>query len=521
MSSNLLILALSLGGLIVGSLAGYFLHRFFATKQLNDAKDLAKRIVDEARKEAQAHKKEITLQAHDEIFNQKKEMEQEFKEREKEVKRRESKVLEKEERLEEKLEKATQKESDVLALEKELSKKERELEEQEARLESLIQEQTQKLQDISGLTADEAREQLLADIESRTRHEAAKMIRTIETEAKENANRKAKEILATAIQRYAGDFVAENTVTAVTLPSEDMKGRIIGREGRNIRALEAATGVDLIIDDTPETVILSAYNPLRRQVAKMSLERLISDGRIHPARIEDIVKKVEQELDVKLREVGEQATFDTGVHGIHPEIVKLLGQLQYRTSFSQNVLQHSLEVASLCGVMAAELNLNVKQAKRAGLLHDIGKAVDHEIEGPHALIGADLAKKYNESKDIVHAVAAHHEDVPPTTVMAVLVQAADSLSGARPGARKELLENYVKRLEELEGIATGFDGVSKAYAIQAGREIRVMVNSENVDDDRTYILCKDISEKIENNLTYPGQIRVTVIRERRAVGYAK
>ena len=300
-----------------------------------------------------------------------------------------------------------------------------------------------------------------------------------------------------------------------------MKGRIIGREGRNIRALEAATGVDLIIDDTPETVVLSAFSPLRRQVAKLALERLISDGRIHPARIEDVVRKVEQEMDVKLREIGEQATFDVGVHGIHPDVVRLLGQLQYRTSFSQNVLQHSLEVAFLCGIMAAELGLDQKKAKRAGLLHDIGKAVDHEVEGPHALIGADLAKKYGESKEIIHAIAAHHEDQAPTTTLAVLVQAADSLSGARPGARKELLENYVKRLEELEGIATDFEGVAKAYAIQAGREIRVMVDSDRVDDDQTHILCRDISKKIEENMTYPGQIRVTCIRERRSVGYAK
>ena len=313
----------------------------------------------------------------------------------------------------------------------------------------------------------------------------------------------------------------EHTVTAVTLPSEDMKGRIIGREGRNIRALEAATGVDLIIDDTPETVILSAYSPLRRQVAKMALERLIQDGRIHPARIEDVVHKCEQELEVQIREVGEQATFDAGVHGIHPELVRYLGQLRYRTSFTQNVLQHSLEVSALCGMMAAELGMDIKKAKRAGLLHDIGKAVDHEVEGPHALIGADLAKKFNESKEILHAIAAHHEDQRPETALAVLVQAADSLSGARPGARKELLESYVKRLEDLENIASEFDGVSKAYAIQAGREIRVMVNSENVDDDQTYMLCKGITGKIEENLTYPGQIRVTVIRERRAVGYAK
>jgi len=347
------------------------------------------------------------------------------------------------------------------------------------------------------------------------------MIRQIEMEARETADKSSKKILALAIQRYAGDFVAEQTVTAVTLPSEEMKGRIIGREGRNIRALEAATGVDLIIDDTPETVILSAFSPLKRQIAKMALERLITDGRIHPARIEDIVKKCEQELDVKVREVGEQATFDSGVHGIHPELVRFLGQLQYRTSYSQNVLQHSLEVATLAGIMAAELGLDVKRAKRAGLLHDIGKAVDHEIEGPHALIGADLAKKFGEPADILHAIQAHHEDVPPKSVLAILVQAADSLSGARPGARKELLESYVKRLEELENLALDFDGVAKAYAIQAGREIRVVVDSEQIDDDKTFLLCKDISKRIEENLTYPGQIRVTVIREKRAVGFAK
>ncbi len=425
------------------------------------------------------------------------------------------------ERLEEKLEKATEKEHEVLAAEKELTRRERHLADMEEQISSRIDEQERRLQEISGLTAEEAKSRLFEDIESRTRHEAAKMIRLIETESKETADRKAKEIIANAIQRYAGDYVGEQTVTAVTLPSEDMKGRIIGREGRNIRALEAATGVDLIIDDTPETVILSAYSPLRRQVAKMALERLIQDGRIHPARIEDIVRKCEQELDVQIREVGEQATFDAGVHGIHPDIVRLLGQLKYRTSFSQNVLQHSLEVAALCGMMAAELGMDIKKAKRAGLLHDIGKAVDHEVEGPHAIIGADIAKKYNESKEIIHAIAAHHEDTPPKSALAVLVQAADGLSGARPGARKELLENYVKRLEDLENIATGFEGVAKAYAIQAGREIRVMVNSDNVDDDQTYMLCKDIAGKIEKNLTYPGQIRVTVIRERRAVGFAK
>ena len=509
-----------LAAICVSGGVGFYLNKHLNAKRIGDATELATRIVEESRKEAQAQKKEILLQGQDELFNQKRELEHEFKERERELKARDRKLQEQGERLEEKLEKATEKEHELLSVEKDLSKKERKLAELEETLNERIDEQEHRLQEVSGLTAEEARQRLFAEIESRTRHEAAKMMRLIEAEARETADRKAKEIIACSIQRYAGDYVGEH-VTAVTLPSEDMKGRIIGREGRNIRALEAATGVDLIIDDTPETVILSAYSPLRRQVAKMALERLIQDGRIHPARIEDVVHKCEQELEVQIREVGEQATFDAGVHGIHPELVRFLGQLRYRTSFTQNVLQHSLEVSALCGMMAAELGMDIKKAKRAGLLHDIGKAVDHEVEGPHALIGADLAKKYNESKEILHAIAAHHEDQRPETALAVLVQAADSLSGARPGARKELLESYVKRLEDLENIASEFDGVSKAYAIQAGREIRVMVNSENVDDDQTYMLCKGITGKIEENLTYPGQIRVTVIRERRAVGYAK
>ena len=516
-----LFIAALVAAALLGVALGVFAHKRSAAKRVGDAEDLAKRIVAEARKEAQAQKKEILLQGQDDLFNQKRELENEFKEREREVKARERKLEEMGGRLEEKLEKATTREHELLTSEKELARKERQLSESEMFLQTRIEEQEQRLSEIAGLTADEAKVRLFSEIEAKTRHESARMIRQIEMEARETADRKAKEILCNVIQRYAGDYVNEQTVTAVTLPSEDMKGRIIGREGRNIRALEAATGVDLIIDDTPETVILSAYSPLRRQVAKMALERLIQDGRIHPARIEDIVQKCEQELDTQVREVGEQAAFDAGVHGIHPEIVRLLGQLRYRTSFTQNVLQHSLEVSALCGMMAAELGMDVKKAKRAGLLHDIGKAVDHEVEGPHALIGADLAKKYNESQEIIHAIAAHHEDQRPSTALAVLVQAADSISGARPGARKELLENYVKRLEDLEGIATSFDGVSKAYAIQAGREIRVMVNSDMVDDDTTYILCKDIAEKIEKNLTYPGQIRVTVIRERRAVGLAK
>lgn len=506
---------------LVGGLGGGLLDRRMTASRMGDADDLARRIVEEARKEAQAQKKELLLQGQNDLFSQKKEMENEFRERERDIKQRERKLDELGGRLEEKMEKAAARELDILSAEKNLARKERQLEEDEEYLRSRVEEQERALERVAAMTAEEARTKLLAEVEAKTRHESARMIRQIEQEARETADRKAKDILSGVIQRYAGDYVSEQTFTAVALPSEDMKGRIIGREGRNIRALEAATGVELIIDDTPETVGLSAYSPLRRQVARMALERLIQDGRIHPARIEDVVKKCEQELEVQIREIGEQATFDAGVHGLAPEIVRLLGQLRYRTSFTQNVLQHSLEVSALCGMMAAELGLDVKKAKRAGLLHDIGKAVDHEIEGPHAIIGSDLAKKHNEHPDVVHAIAAHHEDLRPATALDFLVQAADAISGARPGARKELLENYVKRLEDLEGIAMGFEGVNKAYAIQAGREIRVMVNPESVDDDAAYMLCKDIASKIESDLTYPGQIRVTVIRERRAVGFAK
>jgi ribonuclease Y len=356
---------------------------------------------------------------------------------------------------------------------------------------------------------------------SEARHDAAKSIKRIEDEALETADKKAQKILALAIQRYAGDFVAEKTVSVVPLPSDEMKGRIIGREGRNIRAIEAATGIDLIIDDTPEAVVISGFNPVRREVARIALERLIADGRIHPARIEELVEKAQEEVDEEIRQAGEQATFDVGVHGIHPEIIKLLGMLKYRTSYGQNVLTHSIEMAFLCGMMAAELGVNVKHAKRAALLHDIGKAVSHELEGSHAVNGGELARKYGESPKIVHAISAHHEDEKPESVLAILVQAADALSGARPGARRETLETYVKRLRDLEQIGTSFDGVTGCFAIQAGREIRVMVSSDDVSDDYSHVLAKDIAAKIEQEMTYPGQIRVNVIRETRAVEYAK
>jgi len=387
--------------------------------------------------------------------------------------------------------------------------------------EQLLVHQRQELERVANISSEEAKAMLIASMEAEAKHDGAKLIRKIENETREIAHRKSQEILALAVKRYAGDYVTEKTVSVVNLPNEEMKGRIIGREGRNIRAIEAATGIDIIIDDTPEAVILSGFNPVRREVAKIALERLIDDGRIHPARIEEIVEKVNQEIEASIKEAGEQATFDMGVHGIDPEVVKLIGRLKYRSSYAQNVLQHSREVGFICGVMASELGLDVKQAKRAGLLHDIGKSVDHEVEGPHALIGAELAKKYGESPEVVHAIMAHHEEVPPESSLAALVQAADTLSGARPGARQEMLESYVKRLEELEKVAMCFEGVTKSYAIQAGREIRIIVEGKIVDDDQSFVLCRDIAKKIEKELSYPGQIKVTVIRETRAVDYAR
>jgi ribonuclease Y len=438
-----------------------------------------------------------------------------------ELQSQEKRLLQKEENLDRKASNVDNREEELGKREKSLGQMEEQIRDKEKDAENLVREQMAVLERLSGMSSEEAKKHIIKTMESEARHDAAKRIKQIEDEAKETADKKAKEILALAIQRYAGDFVAEKTVSVVALPSDEMKGRIIGREGRNIRAIEAATGIDLIIDDTPEAVIISGFNPIRREVARLALERLIADGRIHPARIEEVVNKAAQDVDNAIREAGEQATFDVGVHGIHLEIIKLIGRLKYRTSYGQNVLQHSLEVAFLCGIMAAELGVNVKQAKRAGLLHDIGKAVDHEIEGSHALIGADLARKYGESPKIVHALAAHHEEEKPETVLAVLVQAADALSGARPGARREMLETYVKRLTDLERIGTSSPGVTNCYAIQAGREIRVIVSSEEVSDAQSHILAKEIARKIEDEMTYPGQIKVNVIRETRAVEYAK
>ncbi len=515
------VMGLLILGLIIGVVLGLRLKKPEKEVDLGPAIEEAEKIKQQAREEAERLKKEAKLKGQDEAFKLKREAESEIKERKAELQNLERRLHNKEEQLERKQQIIDQKELEVLEREKGLQKREREVESKEKEVQSLVEEQRARLEKIAGMSAQEAKDYLLKTIEVDARQDAARLLKKIETETRENAAKKAREIIALAISRYAGEYIAERTVSVVQLPNEEMKGRIIGREGRNIRAIEAATGVDLIIDDTPEAVLLSGFNPVRREVARVALERLVADGRIHPARIEEVVKKVEREIDTAIKEAGEQATFDVGVYGIHPELVRLLGKLKFRTSFAQNVLQHSIEVAFLCGIMASELGINVKKAKRAGLLHDIGKAVDHEVEGPHALIGADLAKKYGESKEVVHAIAAHHEDVKPETVLAVLVQAADALSGARPGARREMLETYVKRLEDLERIATSFSGVQKSYAIQAGREIRIMVDADKVSDPEAVLLSREVAKKIESELSYPGQIKVTVIREMRAVEYAK
>ena len=508
-------------GVLLGLLFGFWARKRVVERQYDSIRSYSKKIINEAHKRAKALKKDAALTAKDTLYQAKLEFERESKEKKEQIAIQEKRLFHKEENLDRKIEQYEQKEKKLLRKEKDIEAIEEEMKAKHAQLEEMVTAQRKELERVAGLSSDEAKALLISSLEEEAKEDAAKLMRRIENETREAAQRKAQEILGLAIKRYAGDYVAEKTVSVVSLPNEEMKGRIIGREGRNIRAIEAATGIDVIIDDTPEAVILSGFNPVRREVAKIALERLIDDGRIHPARIEEMVDKVNKEVEASIKEAGEQAAFDMGVHGMDPEMIKLVGRLKYRTSFAQNVFLHSIEVGFLCGVMASELGLNVKQAKRAGLLHDIGKAVDHEVEGPHALIGAELAKKYNESPQIIHAIAAHHEEMPPESVLAVLVQAADTLSGARPGARQEMLESYVKRLDDLEKIATSFAGVTKSYAIQAGREIRIMVEGKIVGDDESFVLCRDIAKKIEKELTYPGQIKVTVIRETRAVEYAR
>jgi len=521
MSEYVILTSSGLGVLALGIVIGFLWRKRIFESKLENIEHLSQKMIEEAQRDVVNIKKEATLQGQDIVFQMKAACDKEIMEKRREQKRQEERLTQKEENYERRTEQLTHREASVARQEADLVKAEKRNQTRSEELTQMIETQTAALEQVAGLTQAEARETILKNMEQEARHEGGKLIRLVEMETREVADKKAREILALAVKRYAGDYVAEQTISVVPLPNDEMKGRIIGREGRNIRAIEAATGVDLIIDDTPEAVILSGFSPLRREIARLSLERLIADGRIHPARIEEITAKVTEEMEQSLKEAGEQATFDVGVHGIHPELIKTLGKLKYRTSYAQNVLQHSLEVAFLCGIMAAELGQNVKQAKRAGLLHDIGKAVDHEVEGPHGLIGADLAKRYGESPAIVHAIMAHHEDTSPETVLDVLVQAADTLSGARPGARREMLETYVKRLDDLERIANSFSGVSKTFAIQAGREVRIIVNSGQVSDDSAAVLVSDICRKVEKEMAYPGQIKVTVIRETRAVGYAK
>jgi ribonuclease Y len=508
-------------GLLIGIAVGFVVRKRLVESQKQNIEDQGKQLIENAILEAEQIKKEAILQSKDEAFQLRQEVDREIKARMAEVVTEEKRFRQKLDQIENKIDLLDKRETDLLRQEKGFVQREKTLADKNKEIDLLIEEQIEKLEKIASISREGAKKMLMESIESEARMEAGKRLVRIENEMKMQADRKAKHILALAISRYAGDYVAERTVSVVPLPSDEMKGRIIGREGRNIRALESATGIDIIIDDTPEAVILSGFNPVRREVARQALEQLINDGRIHPARIEEVVGKVGKELEVTMREAGEQATFDVGVHGVHFDVIGLLGRLKYRTSYGQNVLQHSIEVAFLCGIMADELGIDAKQARRAGLLHDLGKAVDHEVEGSHASIGADLAKKFGESPEVVHSIAAHHEEITPESVLDVLVQSADALSGARPGARKEMLETYVKRLENLEKIANDFDGVEKSYAIQAGRDLRIIVNSGVVSDSDATLMSRNIADNIEKQLTYPGQIRVTVIRETRSLEYAK
>ena len=508
-------------GLLLGIIGGFLIRKRFVENHRANIESQGKQLIENAILEAERIKKEAVLQSKEDAYQLKQAVEEEIRADKIDLKDERRQLSDKKEQLKRETESLDKRQDEIQKGETRLRQQEDGLQKKNDEAEQLVLRQRDELEKIAGISREEARKLLMDSMESEARMHAAKKLARIENEMKMEADKKGKNILALAISRYAGDYVADRTVSMVPLPNDEMKGRIIGREGRNIRAIEAATGIDIIIDDTPEAVILSGFNPVRREVARLALLQLINDGRIHPARIEEVVAKVTKELEVSMREAGEQATFDVGAHGVHVELINLMGRLKFRTSYGQNVLQHSLEVSFLCGIMAAELGIDVKMAKRAGLLHDIGKAVDHEVEGSHAIIGRDLAKKYGEPEEVVYAIGAHHEDLPPQSVLDILVQSADALSGARPGARKEMLQTYVKRLEDLENIANAFDGVEKSYAIQAGRDLRIIVDAKKIQDADAILLSQDIAKNIEAQLTYPGQIRVTVIRETRAVEFAR
>ena len=522
-----IVLAL-LGGAVIGGYVGYQYRKQATEKKIQRTEELATRLYDDAVRKADEYKKEKILEAKEEILKEKAENDREkaendkeMRERRAEVQRSERRIIQREETLDKKSDNLESREESLNKREEALNQRVTDIGKLEEKAQELYNRQENELERIASMSQDEAKQLIIERVQKEAFHDAAASVRDIEAKAKEEGEKKARNIIALAIQRCAADHVAETTVSVINLPNDDMKGRIIGREGRNIRALETATGVELIIDDTPEAVIVSAFDPVRREIARLAVEHLITDGRIHPARIEEVVDKAKKEVDQQIREAGDNALFETGINGIHPELVKLLGRLKYRTSYGQNVRKHSIEVSHLAGLMAAELGADVQLAKRAGLLHDIGKAVDHEAEGTHVTLGAELARKYRESPDVIHAILAHHNDIEPQTVEAVLVQAADAISAARPGARRESIENYIKRLETLEAIATSFDGVEKSYAIQSGREVRIMVKPDDVTDEGTRVLAREVAKRIEKEMQYPGQIRVNVIRETRATEYAK
>lgn len=525
---TVLCIVLPILAVILGAVVGIIVFRVYQNKKLGDAKATANKMVEEAVNEVKELRKTAAREAKEELEKERSEQEKELREKQSNISRSEQRILQREETLDKKEQQLDRKSDDLDKKSEELDKERKTLAQKHAEADKLKSELEgaqskilDEIQHVASMTKEEAKAQLIDAIRDEAKHDAAKMVREIDAEAKEEADKRAQKIVSLAVQRCAVDHSAEITVSTVSLPNDEMKGRIIGREGRNIRALETATGCDLIIDDTPEAVVLSCFDPIRREVARIALEKLISDGRIHPGRIEDLVEKAQKEVDVKIKEAGENAMYETGVFGLNPELVRILGRLRFRTSYGQNVLRHSIEASNLAGIMAAELGANVQLCKRAGLLHDIGKALDHEIDGTHVSIGVDVAKKYKESKEVVHCIAAHHNDVEPETVEAIIVQCADAISGARPGARRESLDNYVKRLEKLEEIANGYEGVEKAFAVQAGREVRIIVKPEIIDDVKAMYMSKEIAKQIEQDMQYPGQIKVNVIRETRAVEYAK